>query len=108
MRSHLQLLNYFYITIVILWEPLRKMVITFDASARTIIFLSIVVFLLNYLRNKRFKKLVFSKPFVFWGIWVIFSSINLYVKGYSGELPFAYQIVLKLYEKLMFHELFYD
>ena len=96
MRNLIYALNYFYILLVILWEPLNKTIILFDSKGRIIVFLTIVVFLLNFITNRRFQRLFFSKPIIFWGIWVIYSCINLKITGYQGELPFFFNITLNI------------
>lgn len=97
MRSLIYFLNYFYVVLVLLWEPLHETIITFDSKGRTVVFLSIFLFLLNLISNKRFKRLLLSKPIVFWGIWIIYSSINLFIKGYDRDLPFLFYIILHLF-----------
>lgn len=97
MRSLIFFLNCFYIVLVLLWEPLHNTIITFDSKGRTVVFLSIILFLLNLISNKRFKRLLLSKPIVFWGIWIIYSSINLSIQGYDHELPFLFYIIINLF-----------
>ena len=40
MRSLIYFLNYFYVVLVLLWEPLHETIITFDSKGRTVVFLS--------------------------------------------------------------------
>ena len=58
--------------------------------------LTLLVLITNLLKSKRFIRTVFSKPIIIWGIWILYSSINLYVKGYEGNLPIIFFIGLNL------------
>ena len=96
MRKLTYFINYFYIIFVILWMPLSQTIINFDGKGRMIVFLTFFVIILNFISNRRFQFLLFSKPIIFWGIWVIYSCINLINKGYQGEEPYLFFIVLNL------------
>lgn len=97
MQRIIHLFNYFYIVLILLWEPLHYTIITFDNKGRIVVFLSIFVFLLNLISSTKFKRLAFSKPIIFWGGWIIYSSINLIVIGYYGYLPFLFHVFLRLF-----------
>lgn len=97
----LTLFNYFYIALVLLWAPLQGAIISFDGKGRTLFALTIITFIVNY--NKQvFKKIIFSKPIIFWIIWVIYSATNMMSKGYHYEyLPPSFYIIIKLFMPLV-------
>lgn len=95
------LLNYFYIVFVILWGPINKTIFPYDAAGRIIFFLTIFIFLLNLITNSRFQRFSFSKPIIFWGVWIIFSSVNLLITGYDEEKPFLYYVILDLFSPFL-------
>ena len=84
MKINLSSLNYFYIFLSIVWIPLQKSIFVIDGAGRSLIFFTIIISLLNF-SNKKSRKLIYSKPIIFWGIWVIYSICNLYIKGYHQE-----------------------
>lgn len=90
-------INYFFIFISINWGPLQNSILTFDAKARTLFVLSIIVFVVNYFNSDKFRTIVRSKPAVFWGVWILYSIVNLVFKGYHGELPLVFFCVLHLF-----------
>ena len=89
-------LNYSYLMLAILWLPLSQTIITVDGKGRMIVFLTIFLIILNFISNRRFQLLLFSKPIIFWGIWVIYSCINLINKGYQGEESIFFFVTLNL------------
>ncbi len=94
MKLSLQVINYIYLALAILWEPIQRGFLHIDGKGRIMFLLTILVFLANIVLDKRFfKKQVFSKPAVFWGLWIIYSTINLQFHGYYGELSFMYFFV---------------
>lgn len=88
--------NYFYIALVLLWAPLQGTIMSFDAKGRILFALTIIAFFVNY--NKQvFKKIIFSKPIIFWIIWVIYSATNMMSKGFHNEyLSPSFYIITKL------------
>ena len=99
MKLKSQVINYIYLALAILWEPIQRGFLHIDGKGRIMFLLTILVFLANIVLNKRFlKKQVFSKPAVFWGLWIIFSVINLQFNGYYGSLSFNYYFVLILFK----------
>lgn len=98
MKRYIQLINYFYLALIILWEPLQRGFLHVDGKGRIVFFLTIGVFLFNVFSDKNFfKKEILSKPAVFWGVWVVYSAINQQITGYYGELSFGYYIVNSLF-----------
>ena len=97
MRNLTYLLNYFYIVFVLLWEPIHATIFTLDSKGRIVVYLTIFIFLLNFISNRRFQRFSLSKPMIFWGIWLIYSSINLKITGYHGDLPFLFYLILHLF-----------
>ena len=98
MRNLTYFLNYIYIILVLLWEPLHDTILTFDSKGRIIVFLTIAVFLLNFISSLRFQRTLFSKPIIFWGIWVIYACVNLKIKGYHGDLSFLFYLILNIFK----------
>ncbi|MEL4457164.1 O-antigen ligase family protein [Lutimonas vermicola] len=68
-----------------------------DSKGRLVVYLTIFVFLLNFITNSRFQRFSLSKPIIFWGVWIIYSAINLIITGYNGDLPFLWYLVLRLF-----------
>ena len=101
MRNLTHFLNYTYIIFVLLWDPLHNTILTFDSKERSIVFLSIAVFLINFISSRKFQQFLFSKPVSFWGIWVIYSCINLKISGYHEELPFSYYVILEFFSPFL-------
>ena len=101
MRNLTHFLNYTYVIFVVLWDPLHNTIITLDSKQLGITILTIVVFLINFITSQKFKQFLFSKPIIFWGIWVIFSCINLKISGYNGELPYSSYIILELFSPFL-------
>lgn len=98
MRLNLQAINYIYLALAILWEPIQRGFLHIDGKGRIMFMLTLLIFLVNILLDKRFlKKKVFSKPAIFWGLWIIYSVINLQFNGYYGRLSFIYFFVLILF-----------
>jgi O-antigen ligase len=85
MAIFLKYFNFFYIFIVLIWEPLQSYILHIDGMRRTLFFLTIPVLITNILFSSNFKKLLFYKPITFWGIWVIYSMINSLIKGSPYE-----------------------
>ena len=97
MKRYLQLINNFYLALVILWEPLQRGFLHIDGKGRIVFLLTIFVLLVNVFYDKRFlKKEILSKPALFWGLWVVYSAINHYFNGYYGALSFEYYFVILL------------
>lgn len=89
--------NYFFIAIVLLWQPLQGTVLTFDGKGRLLLLLTVMAFVLNCNRHI-FKKLLFSKPIVLWLVWCIYVTINTYFHGFRSEnLSFSFFIVNQVF-----------
>jgi O-antigen ligase len=98
MNLRIRTINYFYLTMVILWDPLQIAYIKVDGMGRIMFVLTILILLLNVFHDRLFiKSQILAKPTFFWGLWVIYSIFNLYFKGYNGELPFAVYFVSILF-----------
>lgn len=87
MNIPIKQLNYFFIGLVILWQPIQLAFLNLDAAGRFPIFISLVVLSINLFKDSFFRETIFSKPIVFWLCWILFSIINLIVKGYTMETP---------------------
>ncbi len=101
MKLPVQTINYFYLALAILWEPLQLAFLNIDAKARIIFVLTLTVMLINLLYDRKFLKLINSKPIIFWGLWVLYSIVNLQIQGYYGELSFLFYIVLQLWRPFL-------
>ncbi|MFW5886656.1 MAG: O-antigen ligase family protein [Bacteroidota bacterium] len=98
MKLSLQVINYIYLTLAILWGPIQRGFLHIDGKGRIMFVLTILVFLLNILHDRTFiKKQVLSKPAVFWGLWVIFSIINQQINGYHEEISFPFYVIHQLF-----------
>lgn len=95
--TSLSLLNYFYLSLMILWHALQKSIMTFDAGGRTIFFSTLLVLFVN-LRSRQFQKIAFGLPSRIWLIWVIYTAFNVYIQGYNVKnLLFSFFIILHLF-----------
>lgn len=102
MRLNLQVINYIYLALAILWDPIQRGFLHIDGKGRIMFMLTILIFLVNIVLDKRFlKKEVFSRPAVFWGLWIIYSGINLQFQGYYGELSFSFFFVHQLFKPFL-------
>ena len=89
-------MNYFYLSLMILWKALQGTIMTFDAGGRTTLFLTLLVLCVN-LRSRQFQKIAFGLPSKIWLIWVIYTAINVYIQGYNNKsLLFSFFIILHL------------
>lgn len=78
--------EYFFIIMVLLWEPFQRFILKVDAAAYSITLLSIIL-LSILIKKKSFYKIGFKKPLIIWFIWLIYSFINSLIKGYNPDLP---------------------
>lgn len=90
-------INYFYLAFVLLWQPLQIAFVQVDGAGRIPFFLTILVFVINYINDPTFKKQILTTPTLFWAIWGIYSSVNLLVHGYYGEIPFLFFLIHSLF-----------
>ena len=96
MFKSLSPLNYLYLFLAIAWVPFQKVILTVDGAAISLMTLTVIVFIINVF-NKKTNKLISSKPISFWAIWVVYSSINLYLKGYSSGNSFISFFIVQLF-----------
>jgi len=73
-------INYLYIFIILLWLPIQTIILGITTT-KVPAFLTLIVSAINIKSNSKFRQVLFSKPVIFWGLWVIYSIINSYVKG---------------------------
>ncbi|MFT4800548.1 MAG: hypothetical protein ACI93N_000307 [Flavobacteriaceae bacterium] len=78
------ILNYIYIIIAILWNPVREFFINIDGANRTIIIITILVCLLN-IQKKSFITLFKYSTVKIWGIWVLYATLNSWLQGSFDE-----------------------
>lgn len=88
--------NYFYIALVLLWEPLQGTILTVDGKGRTLFFMTLLSLVINF-SDKQFRKIFLSKPVVIWGVWCVYAAINTYLCGFTIEnITYPYFVVNKL------------
>lgn len=83
-------LNYTLLAMVILW-PILQEYVDFDSVGRILSSLTIVCFFVNLYFNKA---KILGVPYLFWGIWVLFSIFNSYFKGCQLEYPILFYFEL--------------
>lgn len=84
MKAYLRF-EYFFILMVLIWEPFQRFIIKVDGNAYSLIILSIIL-LSILIKKKSFYKIGFKKPLIIWFFWLIYSVINALIKGH-GEYP---------------------
>lgn len=80
MEKSLLYINYLYLSLVILWNPLRMTVFHGDSKGRILFLLTFVVLIANT-QSKIFKKIALSKPAAIWLAWVIYTFMNMGLQG---------------------------
>jgi O-antigen ligase len=95
MQNFLSKINYIYLFFAILWVPFQKVILKVDGAGLSIMTFTIIILIIN-LCSKTSKKLLLSKPILFWGLWVLYSGINLYVKGYNNDFIFYSFFIIQL------------
>lgn len=83
-KNVLSLFNRFYISLMIMWQPLQMVFFRIDGAGRIPAILTILAFLLNC-QYSFFRKIAFSKPACLWLIWVIYAFVNMMVQGPHRE-----------------------
>ena len=83
-------LNYTLLAMTLLWSVMQQFVV-FDGAGRIPIFFAIVCFGVNLYFSKA--KIV-SVPYIFWGLWVIYSIFNTHFKGNALEDPIFFYLTL--------------
>lgn len=79
-------IEYFYIILVLIWHPFQVFVFNIDAAGRSITaFTLIVVLVMIY--KKRFFNSTLKKPLSIWGIWILYSLLNIAINGYGYDIP---------------------
>ena len=84
MKGYLRF-EYFFILMVLIWEPFQRYILKVDGNAYSLIILSIIL-LSILIKKKSFYKIGFKKPLIIWFIWLIYSIINALIKGH-GDYP---------------------
>lgn len=103
--------NIFYLFFSIIWPPLQIYYLQVDGAGRTILALSILAIVWNFLAFWRETNVLRSPAFLCWMALVAFSIVNSIMKGYESEsgtlgffqtnyivpFTFLYVMVLELY-----------
>jgi O-antigen ligase len=96
-------IEYLFIFIVIIWNPLQVFILGFDGAGRTLIILSILVFLFK-LRSKLFLTSFNTKPILWWSLWVLYSFTNTLRHGFDyGEYTKLGFLFMLLYPLLVLY-----
>jgi O-antigen ligase len=85
MGNSLSKYNRFYIFLFIIWTPLHRYVLHFDAAGRTVVFLSVLAVLLNLSELWKQRKAVATPAFLCWTVLLCYSLINATIKGFSSD-----------------------
>lgn len=85
MGNSLSKYNRFYIFLFIIWSPLHRYVLHFDAAGRTVVFLSVLAVLLNLSEFWKLRKTLFSPALICWSVLLCYSLINATIKGFSSD-----------------------
>lgn len=85
MRKYLRL-EYFYILMIIIWEPLQQFILKVDGAGYSILLLTVLL-VTKLIKQKRLYNTVFEKPLIFYCIWVVYAFINTTIKGYGFDVP---------------------
>lgn len=78
--------NLIFLFIVLIWIPLQAVVLKTDAQGRIIALLGLITLIFNLYVNPKIISISLSKPFVFWLLWIIYSTINTVYKGLPEDL----------------------
>lgn len=78
--------NYFYIVIILIWDPIQRFILKVDGAGYSITFLTIFT-LLVLTKKKSFYKMAFNNPLAIFGIWLLYSFINVLINGHGYEVP---------------------
>ena len=93
----INLLNYFYIGLTLLWQPLQNIIIRIDGKGRTLVLGTFVILFCN-LSNNKFRDLLKTSPSIFWLLLCVYAVINLFFCGYHNtSLPFFYFAVVYVF-----------
>ena len=79
------LFNIVYLVFLIVWQPIKLLFIQIDGKGRIPFLLTLLVLVFNLAFNSEVRKLMVSKPFVIWLIWIVFAFINMMFQGYHYE-----------------------
>ena len=80
-----QIYNLLYIFVAIIYIPVQMVFIKMDAAGRLMFTLTILIIIMN-LKHNLFVKTLFSKPIIFWLLWVLFSTVNTAIKNPTDVL----------------------
>ena len=88
------LINLFYLAFLIVWQPIKMLTIQIDGKGRIPFVLTLLVLFYNLVANSNVRKLMGSKPFVIWLVWIIYAFTNMMIKGYhnSSNTPLYYLV----------------
>jgi len=77
------LVNLIYLSFIIVWQPIKMLTIDVDGKGRIVFVLTLLLLFYNLFVNKEVKRLMGSKPFIIWLIWIMYAFLNMIIKGYS-------------------------
>ncbi|MDL5514661.1 O-antigen ligase family protein [Arenibacter sp. M-2] len=80
-------LEYFFILMVLIWDPVQRFILKVDGAGYSITLLTIVV-LLFLIKKKYFYKIAFKKPLMIYCFWLLYTYINSIIIGQGHDIPF--------------------
>ena len=82
-------INIGYLAFLIIWPPIKLLLVRIDGKGRIVFVLTLFVLLFNLAFNPEVRKLMAKKPFVIWLVWIVYAFINMMTKGYhySSNTP---------------------
>ena len=87
-------INIGYLAFLIIWPPIKLLLVRIDGKGRIVFVLTLFVLLFNLAFNPEVRKLMAKKPFVIWLVWIVYAFINMMTKGYhySSNTPLFYLV----------------
>lgn len=75
-------IEFLYMFVIIVWQPLQLFILKVDAAGRTLILLTLIL-VINLIRKGNFKQVFFLMPIPIWFIWIVYAFANTMQKGFS-------------------------
>lgn len=105
-KESLYRFNLFCLYIFLLYQTLTRMVILVDGRGRILSLVIIICIIYNWKNNKQWKKILLSKPIIIWGIWCVFTSINIAVQGHKLYTDIEGEVVIFKDDMFYLHIIF--
>ncbi len=78
-------INLAYLAFLIVWQPVRMILLQVDGKGRIPFVFSLLVVAVNFLSNVDFRRFYKQRPFLIWLIWILYAFCNMMIKGYSYD-----------------------